>query len=153
MKIIGLFLVAAISTIGFSQEKINWIDYPTAIELQKKDPKPIIVDVYTEWCGWCKKMDATTFSDPQVVKYMNENYYCVKFDAESKDTIVVSGKQYVYYKTPEMRRGVNTLAVELLGGQMSYPSYVFVDAAGKKSVAKGWMDVAKWMAVLKQMNV
>ena len=50
---------------------------------------------YTSWCGWCKRMDGSTFSDPTIVNYMNAKYYCVKFDAETKDTIVFNGHQFV----------------------------------------------------------
>ena len=69
------------------QEKIRWFTVEEAYQLNKISPKPFFVDVYTDWCGWCKRMDATTFQDPAVAAYLNAYFYPVKFDAESKDTI------------------------------------------------------------------
>lgn len=67
-----------------------------AQEAQKKQPRKIVVDVYTGWCGWCKRMDATTFAHPEVVKYANENFYAVKFDAETQELVKFNGKEYKY---------------------------------------------------------
>lgn len=75
--------------------EIHWI---TSIdELQAKmaqNPKKVYFDIYTGWCGWCKKMDATTFQNPALIKYMNANYYAVKLDAERQDVIHFQGKEY-----------------------------------------------------------
>ena len=68
-------------------DQIKWYTIEEAYKLNKLSPKPFFVDVYTDWCGWCKRMDATTFQDPSVAAYLNSYYYPVKFDAESKDTV------------------------------------------------------------------
>ena len=52
------------------------------------------MDVYTDWCGWCKRMDATTFENPAIAKYMSENFYCVKFNAESQKEVTFKGQKY-----------------------------------------------------------
>jgi thioredoxin-related protein len=65
------------------QEEIKWMSYDEATKLSKKKKKKIFVDVYTDWCGYCKKMDATTMKDPRIIAYMNKKYYAVKLDAES----------------------------------------------------------------------
>jgi len=51
--------------------KINWMSFEEAYELNKTQPKKIFIDMWTYWCGWCKRMDATTFTNPVVVEYMN----------------------------------------------------------------------------------
>ena len=102
---------------------IQWVSFEEAVKLSEKKPKKIFIDVYTHWCGWCKKMDATTFKDETVIKYINENYYAVKLNAETKDTINFRDKQFKYvadYKA-------NELAISLLSGKMGYPSYVLMD--------------------------
>jgi thioredoxin-related protein len=108
--------------------EIQWI---TSIdELQAKmtkHPKKVYMDVYTGWCGWCKKMDATTFENPELIRYMNANFYAVKLDAERKDTIHYMGK--VYYFDPQYK--ANTFAVELMAGgkkqvQLSFPTSIFM---------------------------
>lgn len=103
-------------------EGIKWLSWQEAMELSKTSPKKFFVDVYTDWCGWCKKMDATTFQDPNVIKYMNENFYAVKLNAEMKDEILFNNHTFKWVKTG--RNGVHTLAYSLLEGKMSYPSFV-----------------------------
>ncbi len=72
-------------------ETIKWLTYDEAIQLSKKKKKKIFVDVYTDWCGWCKKMDATTMKDPKVVEYMNKRFYAVKLNAESSKAAAYKG--------------------------------------------------------------
>lgn len=101
--------------------KINWVSFSEAFELNKKAPRKVIVDVYTDWCGWCKVMDQKTFSQPAIISYVNDHFYAVKLDAEQSADIVVGGQTF--------RKQGNTheLAINLLQGKMSYPSTVFLD--------------------------
>lgn len=103
--------------------KINWLTMEEAAEKIKQQPRKVIIDVYTDWCGWCKKMDQSTFTDPAVVAYVNKHYYAVKLNAEGKAPITLNGHTYTYkpdYKAHE-------LAIALLQGQMSYPTTVYLD--------------------------
>ncbi len=151
-----LFLAPAISLQaqeGSSKEKaggaqIKWYTFQEAYNLNKKKPKKIFIDVYTEWCGWCKKMDATTFTDPVIAKYMNQNYYCVKFDAEQKDTIIIDGVTFTN-PNPANKRSVHQLARELLRGNMSYPSYVFLNEKSQfLTVVPGYQTPKQFEPVL-----
>ncbi|NCX96056.1 MAG: DUF255 domain-containing protein [Chitinophagia bacterium] len=106
-----------------AEAEIHWL---TIDELQTKmaaNPKKVFIDVYTDWCGWCKKMDASTFSNPELIAYMNDNFYCVKFNAERRDTFRFMGKEY--YFDPAKR--ANTLAFELMGGKLSYPTSIIME--------------------------
>lgn len=110
-------------------EEIHWITSIDELQMKMQQaPKKVIVDLYTGWCGWCKKMDADTYTNPALVKYINNNYYAVKFDAERQDTIMFQGKAYFF--APQYR--ANGFALELLkdylakGGQMSYPQTIFM---------------------------
>jgi thioredoxin-related protein len=105
------------------KEAINWISFQEAEKLSKKNPRKIVVDVYTDWCSWCKKMDKSTFADEKVAKYVNKNFYAVKLDAETKEEILLNGKTYRFVAN----QGVNELAAELLQGKMGYPSTVYLD--------------------------
>jgi len=108
-----------------STDKIRWVTLEEADELRQKEPRKILIDVYTDWCGWCKRMDATTFRDPELVEYVNRHYYTVKLDAEQKQPITVGGRTYEFVE--QGRRGYNQIAFELLQGKMSYPTIVFLD--------------------------
>ena len=91
----------------------------------KKENKKLFIDVYTQWCGWCKKMDKTTFRNPIIIDYINQNYLPVKFDAEQKIPIEFLGKEYNFVK--KGRRGYHELAAALLQNKLSYPTVVFLD--------------------------
>jgi len=123
--IIALFLLSLFFSFSIpTKEKINWLSVAEAQDVYKRAPRPILVDVYTSWCGWCKVMDRETYNQEAVVKYINEHYYAVKLNAESKDSLEWDGKKYGYkteYKS-------NELAVYFLYGQMSYPTTVFLSA-------------------------
>ena len=124
MKLLLPLLLIVISSTVSAQ--IEWISWEEAIEKSKTEPKKILVDVYTEWCGWCKRMDKTSFQDDEVVAYVQQNFYAVKLDAEQQATINYDGHQFDYDETVG-RRGVHQLAVALLDGRMSYPSIVYLD--------------------------
>ncbi|CCH56809.1 Thioredoxin-related protein-like protein [Fibrisoma limi BUZ 3] len=107
-------------------KKIKWLTIQQAYELGKKTPKKFVIDVYTDWCGWCKVMDRQTFTNPAVVDYVNENYYAVKFNAEQQGDVTIN-KQTFKYVGSASGRGIHELAAALLRNQMSYPSTVFMD--------------------------
>lgn len=143
-----LFLV--FTSVSVQAQDINWISWEEAVELSKTDTKPkkIFVDVYTDWCGWCKKMDQNTFQNPEVSKYMQDNFYMVKMDAEGKDPIEYQGKTFKY--VPSGRRGYHELAAALLQGKMSYPTVVFLDESlNMLSPVPGYQQVEPFMQIAK----
>jgi len=81
-----------------------------------------MIDVFTDWCGWCKKMDAETFSNPEIAKYVNELNYAVKFNAEQKADITFQGKTFKYVDQGN-GKGYHELAAALLS--TSFPSLLF----------------------------
>lgn len=107
-----------------AEPKLKWYSWQEAVELNKKEPRKFIVDVYTDWCGWCKQMDKTTFQDDSIVKYLSKNFYCVKLNAEMHDVIEFQGHKFEYQK--EGKSGVHTFAASLLDGNMSYPTVVYL---------------------------
>ncbi|SOE22535.1 Thioredoxin-related protein [Spirosomataceae bacterium TFI 002] len=132
MKKIAFLLLTVFTFIGISSfevktenpaSEINWVSIEEAYNLSKANPKKVIIDVYTGWCGWCKVMDKKTFTNPEVIKFVNENYYAVKLDAESREDITVGDKTYSYNE----QNRANEAAVALLQGKMSYPSIVYLD--------------------------
>ena len=126
-KILIIALFAMIGMSAIAQEKIQWMSFENAVERCAKEPKMVFIDVYTDWCGWCKRMDKDTFSNPVIAKYMNDHFYAVKLNAETSDTITFQGQQYVGYVREDGRNGSHRLARTLLKGKMSYPSYVIMN--------------------------
>jgi thioredoxin-related protein len=148
-----LFLaLITVSLSTFAQEEttkqeIKWLTFEEAMLLNEKEPKKIFIDVYTDWCGWCKKMDATTFQDEKVVAYM-QDYYCVKLNAEQKESIHFNGKDFVYIA--KGNRGHHEVAALLLDGNMAYPSFVVLAPNLKRlEILKGYLDKTTLLARLK----
>ncbi|ASV29101.1 thioredoxin family protein [Maribacter cobaltidurans] len=108
-------------------QEVKWLSWNEAAELAAtdKNPKKVFIDVYTDWCGWCKKMDKDTFQNPEVAAYMSENFYMVKLDGEGKEPIEFKGKTYKF--VPSGRKGYHELAAALMQGRLSYPTTIFLD--------------------------
>lgn len=132
---------------------VKWMTLKEALAKNKTEPRPIILDFYTDWCGWCKHMMKTTYADPGLASYINSYFYPAKFDAEGKDTVVYLGKTYLP-TSPEPRKP-HQLAVELLNGKLMYPSTLFLNAYDAASnrfllnmLAPGYLDVKKIEPIL-----
>ena len=115
---------------------INWVSLEQAMELAKRDGKPIMIDVYTTWCGPCKMLASKTFTDKQLADYVNSHYHAVKFDAEGAGEVTFKGKTY---KNPSynpamqgMRNGTHDLTMQIapVNGRVAYPTVVYMDAEG-----------------------
>jgi len=91
-----LSLTASKLTNTPAEGSVKWITFEEAIKKSKTEKRPIFIDVYTDWCGWCKVMDKNTFNDPQVAKLLNEKFYAVKFDAEQKEDVVFNGNTFKF---------------------------------------------------------
>jgi thioredoxin-related protein len=125
---------------GESLGLIKWVTLHEAESLNVKSPKPFMIDVYTDWCGWCKHMMKTTFSEPGLAQYINLNFYPVRLNAETKDTIEFQGKKYG--NKNEGQRSSNDFAILLLGGKMSYPTTVFFNNNFQfKLIVPGYLKV------------
>ncbi|MBS4013853.1 MAG: DUF255 domain-containing protein [Bacteroidetes bacterium] len=109
-----------------SNSQVNWYTFEEALKLVETEPRKIFVDIYTDWCGYCKRMDQVTFSNPVIVSILNNYYYPVKLNAEQKEPINFRGFEFIN-ENPDQRRSSHNLAIAILQGKMSYPSFAFFD--------------------------
>jgi len=117
-------LVGCVGSIN-GQAKVNWLDFPTLERAMEEDPRLVLIDFYTSWCGWCKKMDKGTFKDERVVKAMSDYFHVVKFDAEHKGLITFQNTAFDY--VPYGRRGFHELALGFMQEKMSFPTLVILN--------------------------
>lgn len=147
MRTIVLTLCLLLAT-TISAQKIQWMSFEDAVAMTKNEgnTKKVFIDVYTDWCGWCKKMDKDTFQNPEVAAYMQENFYMVKFNAEGKEPIQFDGRTFNY--VPSGRRGYHELAAALLQNRLSYPTVVFLDENMKMlSPVPGYQKVNPFLQI------
>ncbi len=140
---------------GEEKVHIKWITIEEAEKLSKKNPKKIIVDVYTSWCGWCKEMDKSTFADPKVVDYVSKNFYAVKFNAEGNDTIHFNNQTFVNPGAATKTRGTHQLAMAIGSkeGRIGYPTISYLDESNKViSIVPGYLPADQFLMYLKYIN-
>ncbi|MFN5664138.1 MAG: thioredoxin family protein [Bacteroidota bacterium] len=140
---ITLFAIALLSSsfISPNNEELKWMDFNEGYELAKKKNKIMLVDVYTDWCGWCKVMDRETYAKPEVIKMINADFVAIKFNPEKKDVVYTfEGKQY----TGDQLAGV--ISNNQLTG---YPTTIFMYPKGKKmNVVGGYQNENNFKSLL-----
>ncbi|MBF00061.1 thioredoxin fold domain-containing protein [Flavobacterium coralii] len=151
MKKLLLILFVALGAVAARAQEIKWMTLDEALAAQKKNPKPIFMDVYTDWCGPCKMLDKNTFHDKTVADYINANYYAVKFNAEGNDDVNYMGKKYANPNYVADRRGRNSVhEFTLFLKVRAYPSMIIFDKKGNvKEPIIGYHTPEQLMEVLK----
>ncbi len=144
-KIIALFLF----TLSFSSFKANneikWMDFNKGYELAKKKKKIMLVDVYTDWCGWCKRMDRDAYAKPNISGIVNKDFVAIKFNPEQQGVMYnYEGKTY----TGEQLAGV------ISNYQISgYPTTIFMYPKEKGiEVISGYKNAEQLAPILASMK-
>ena len=135
----GILVLATLlfATHSLAGEKLKWRSFNDGMAEAKKSGRKVMIDVYTSWCGWCKKMDKDTYSDATVADYLNKKYVAIKLDAESSNSLLYQGKPYTERELAEAF-GVN-----------GYPSIIFLNETGEPiTVYPGYADAGKFKTVL-----
>ena len=137
----------------FSQD-IKWMSLEKALEAQKVLPKKIIMDVYTTWCGPCRLLDKKTFGNPDVSRYISQNFYAVKFNAEGDEEIFFYDKKYSNPNYNPDRKGRNsTHDFTKFLGIRGYPTIIFFSEQGDPIIPlTGYFNVRQIEPYLKMIK-
>ncbi|HTQ29211.1 MAG TPA: DUF255 domain-containing protein [Puia sp.] len=117
-------------------EKLKWMNLAEASSSLQKEKRPILIDLYTDWCGWCKLMNKKTYSNQQVASYLQEKFYPVKVNAESRETLVWNGKSYSF----NSGHHINDFAVYITKGQLEFPTTVIIPEDGQPQAIPGYLE-------------
>ena len=144
--IASFFIFSSAKVKSTEKEKINWLSIDEVNVKMKSDPKPIIMDIYTNWCYWCKVMDKKTYNNREVISYINQHFYAVKLNAETKQPVVWNNTTYNY----DERNKVNDFALYATQGQLAFPNTViFAQKQENPAAIPGFMEPKEIEVILK----
>jgi len=119
-----------------TKESISWLTPEQAAGRLEQEKRPVLIDLYTTWCGWCKQMDRRTYSNKQVIRYLGEKFYTVRVDAETRATISWNGKTYGF--DPQYK--CNQFAVYLSHGRLEFPTTIIIVPGEDPQAIPGYME-------------
>lgn len=155
--LIGWFLFACFG-FGFSQN-VKWLSWDEAVtsaknlKAQGKKGKVVFVNIYTDWCTWCKRMEQQTFEQQDIAQVLNANFLPVKLNAEQKQDVVFNGTVFKYVLAPNGKYGIHQLAYSLMDYRIQYPTVVFLDSDFHTiQILPGYLDPQLFYIILGYMT-
>ena len=124
----------------------EWVSPEAAENILLTENKPVIINIYTNWCGWCKLMDKKTWRSPELISYVNEKFAAVKFNAEGNALVKWSNREFILQKG----KRTHDFALYISGGRLSYPTLIIIPAAGMEpQIIPGYLTPGEIEPVLK----
>lgn len=141
-----VFVLCSFKVTLTTHDKLPWMNMSELKQKMKSDPKPALIDLYTNWCYWCKVMDKKTYTNSKVISYINDHFYPVKLDAETKNIIDWKDKSYSYNENYK----VNDFTMYVTSGQPGFPTTViFTDDHSEPISIQGFLEPKEMEPILK----
>jgi len=118
------------------RQELTWMSLEEASGKLQKEQRPVLIDLYTTWCGWCKQMDKKTYSNRQVIQYLQDKFYPVKVDAETHATINWAGRTYQFNSNYRS----NEFALYLTHGRLEFPTTIIIPPGGEPQAIPGYLE-------------
>ena len=133
-------------------ESVRWLSFEALEDSLEAKPKKVFIDFYTDWCTYCRKMDKRVFTNPEVVNVLNEEYYAVRFDAESEAVVSFGGQDFRNDQIGKSRNPLHQIAqlLALRQGSFVAPSLVLLDK--EFSVTSRYFEYLDSKKLLKALN-
>ncbi len=143
--ILGIILCSFKDTLTIT-DKLDWLNMDELKQSMKSAPKPALIDLYTNWCYWCKVMDKKTYANRKVIAYINDHFYPVKLDAETRENIEWKNKSYTYNENFK----INDFTMYVTSGQPGFPTTViFTDEYSEPVSIQGFLEPKEMEPILK----
>lgn len=148
LKVISIFLftvfIGCVSTKN-TEKTTFWQSWNDVSIKEKIKKKPILIDIYTDWCVYCKVMDNTVYKSDSVVNYLQQYFYSYKLNAEKNDSVVWNNTLFNY----NSRYQVHDFAVHLTKGNIAYPTTAIVDLDGNSFFETGALNLRQMEFLLR----
>ncbi len=146
-KFLSIFALAfatlMLSSFTQPNEGLDWKDFNEGYAKAKKEKKIALIDAYTEWCGWCKKMDRDTYANAGIAEKIKKNFVPIKFNPELDQQYTLDGKTY---------SGMELLSILSNRQQSGYPTTFFIITTTKKILIEvGYQNATQFAITLDKM--
>lgn len=120
---------------------VTWQAWDAGFRTASRKSQPVLVDVYTDWCGWCKRMDKDVYSRADVRDYLSSHFVTIKLNAEDQAAATHEGRRYTS----------RTLAAKF--GVTGYPTTVFLRPNGERLVnVPGYLPADRFLLLLRYIG-
>ena len=131
--------------VGLASGVVDWMTVEQAADKLQQEKRPVLIDLYTSWCGWCKEMDRKTYSSKKVAAYLGEKFYTVRVDAETRAVITWQGRTYAY----SQQYRASEFALYLTHGRLEFPTTIIITPGDAPQAIPGFMEPGELEPVLK----
>jgi len=131
MKKLSIFIFLLLFACS-SSSSIEWMGWQEAENRTTKKDKKGFVWVYTDWCEQSQKMMDTHLKNSDVIRYINENFYAIEFNGQSKEDITIKDKTWRFVETAqgdyhELAQVLTVVDKYNVNQSIAYPRIVFLD--------------------------
>ncbi|KAB2879412.1 DUF255 domain-containing protein [bacterium] len=135
-------IVLIIVAVGFrSASQLTWYGFDEGLQKAKNENKQVLIDIYTDWCGWCKVMDEKTYTDSRIVQYLNSKFVLIKLNPEKDGPVMFNGKTY---NADHFAQGI---------GVNGYPATAFFESDAKLiTLVPGYLKADEFLPILEYIG-